>query len=104
MLFPYLKFHREYSIYYSLITYLHIHLFIIFQNCDVPGTLNFLGGSDDKESACNSGDKDWILGQENPLEKGITTHSSIHGILENPMDREGWQTTVYGVAELDTTE
>ena len=33
----------------------------------------FPGGSDGKESACNAGD----LGWENPLEKGMTTHSSI---------------------------
>ena len=31
------------------------------------------GGSDSKESACCAGD----LGQEDPLEKGMTTHSSI---------------------------
>ena len=33
----------------------------------------FPGGSDGKESACNSGD----LGWENTLEKGMVTHSSI---------------------------
>ena len=33
----------------------------------------FLGGSDGKESACNVGD----LGWEDPLETGISTHSSI---------------------------
>ena len=31
------------------------------------------GGSDGKESACNTGD----LGQEGPLEKGMRIHSSI---------------------------
>ena len=35
--------------------------------------MSFPGGSDGKESACSSGD----LGQENPLEKGMATHSSI---------------------------
>jgi len=34
---------------------------------------DFPGGSDNKESACNAGD----LGQEDPLEKGMTIHSSI---------------------------
>ena len=33
----------------------------------------FPGGSDSKESACNAGD----LGLEDPLEKGMATHSSI---------------------------
>ena len=32
----------------------------------------FLGGSDGKESACNTGD----LGWKDPLEKEMTTHSS----------------------------
>ena len=31
----------------------------------------------------------WSLGQEDPLEKGKDTHSSILA-LENPMDRGGW--------------
>ena len=33
----------------------------------------FHGGSDSKESTCNAGD----LGWEDPLEKGMATHSSI---------------------------
>ena len=37
----------------------------------------FSGGSDGKESACNAGDPGSILGQEDPLEKGMATHSSI---------------------------
>ena len=36
----------------------------------------FPGGSDGKESACNTGDLDLIL-REDPLEKGMATHSSI---------------------------
>ena len=39
--------------------------------------MNSEGGSDSKESACNAGDEGSILGLEDPLEKGITTHSSI---------------------------
>ena len=42
------------------------------------------------------------LGQEDPLEKGMAIHSSIHSCLENPMDREAWQTTVLGVAKNQT--
>ena len=41
----------------------------------------FPGGSDGKESACNVGDLGshnvWSLGWEDPLEKGMATHSSI---------------------------
>ena len=32
-------------------------------------------GSDSKESACKTGDSVQSLGQEDPLEKGMTTHS-----------------------------
>ena len=39
--------------------------------------LGFPGGSDGKESACNAGDLGQSLGQEDPLENGMATHSSI---------------------------
>ena len=35
------------------------------------------GGSDGKESVCNAGDQVRSLDQEDPLEKGMITHSSI---------------------------
>ena len=38
------------------------------------------------------------LGGEDPLEKGMATHSG----LENSMDRGAWQATVHGVAESRT--
>ena len=37
----------------------------------------FPGGSDGKESTCNTGDPRSIAGGEDPLEKGMATHSSI---------------------------
>ena len=37
----------------------------------------FPGGSDSKESAYSAGDQVQSLGQEDTLEKGIATHSSI---------------------------
>ena len=39
------------------------------------------------------------LGQEDPLEKGMATHSSQYSCLENSKDREAWQATVHGVSK-----
>ena len=39
--------------------------------------MGFLGGSAGKESACNQETWDRSLGQEDTLEKGMATHSSI---------------------------
>ena len=39
--------------------------------------MGFPGGSDSKESACNARDQVRSLGQEDPLEKGMATYSSI---------------------------
>ena len=45
----------------------------------------------------------WVqyLGQEDPLEAGMATHSSILA-QRIPMDREAWGATVYGVAKSQT--
>ena len=55
--------------------------------------------------------KTWVqpLGQEDLLEKGMATHSSIlgegsgtplqHSCLENPMDGGAWWAAVHGVAK-----
>ena len=44
----------------------------------------------------------WSLGQEDPLEKEITTHSSI--LPENPMDIGGWWAySPWGLKELEMT-
>ena len=45
----------------------------------------------------------WVcsLGQDDSLEKGTATHSSILN-LENPMDRGTWWATVHGVAKNQT--
>ena len=40
-------------------------------------SLGFPGGSIGKESFCNAGDSGSTLGQEDPLEKEMATHSSI---------------------------
>ena len=39
--------------------------------------IRFPGGSDSKESACNAGDLGSLPGSGDPLEKEMTTHSSI---------------------------
>ena len=46
------------------------------------------------------------LGQEDPLEEGITTHPSIYSFLGNPMNTGAWKATVHGVAKSrkDMTE
>ena len=48
------------------------------------------GRSDGKESTYNAGDPGWSLDEEDPLEKGMATHSSIFA-WENPVDRGAWQ-------------
>ena len=40
-----------------------------------------------------------FLGQEDPLEKEMATHSSILG---NPMVRGAWRATVHGIAATTT--
>ena len=63
--------------------------------------MDFPGGSVVKNPAAKQ--EIWVrsLGEEDPLEKEMATHSSILA-WENPMGREAWQATVHGVAkELD---
>ena len=58
--------------------------------------IGFPGGTDSKESASKAGDQGWIPGLEDPLEKGMSTHSSILA----------WriQYSPWGCKELDMTE
>ena len=44
-----------------------------------------------------------FLGQDDPLEEEMATHSNILA-GKNPMDRGTNRVTVHGVAESDTTE
>ena len=66
-------------------------------------TSGFLGGSDDKASACNAGDLRSIPGSGRfPGEgNGRPLHCSCLG---NSMDRGAWWAKVHEVAESDTTE
>ena len=43
----------------------------------------------------------WSLGQEDPLEEDMATHSSILA-WRIPMDREAWRATVHGIAKSRT--
>ena len=54
----------------------------------------FSGDSGGKESTCNAGH----LGWEDPLEKGMTTHSSILA-WRIPIDRGAWWAADHGVAK-----
>ena len=59
--------------------------------------MGFPGDSDGKESTCNAGDPGSILGWEDPLQKGMASHTSILA-WRIPMDRGAWRATVHGVA------
>ena len=63
--------------------------------------VGFPGGSDGKESASSAEDLGLIPGQEDPLEKGIATHSSIL-VMKNSIDRGAWQSTIHGVTKSQT--
>ena len=60
--------------------------------------LGFPGGSDSKDLPARWEMWVWSLGWEDPLEKGIATHSSILA-WRIPMDRGAWRATVHGVTK-----
>ena len=60
--------------------------------------MDFPGGSDGKESACNEGDLGLIPGLERSPGGGHG-HSLQYSCLENPMYRGAWWATVHGVAK-----
>ena len=68
------------------------------------------GGASGKEPTCQCRKQETrvrSLGQEDPLEEGIATHSSILACgeflsTENPVDRGAWRATVRGVAQSQT--
>ena len=63
----------------------------------------FLGGSDSKESVCNSEDLGTIPGSEQSPGGGHGNPFQ-HSCLENPMDRGAWWAVVLVVAKSDMTE
>ena len=56
-----------------------------------------------KETVCNAGDLGSIPGSGRCPGEG-SGYPLQYSCLENPMDREVWQATVHGAAELDMTE
>ena len=67
--------------------------------CCIPSLLVFPGGSDGQESACMQETWVWSLGQEDPLEKGMATHSSILTWRIPWTEEPNWWATVHGVAK-----
>ena len=68
--------------------------------------MGFPGGASGKEPACQcrrQRDMGSTLGQEDSLEEGTATHSSILA-WRIPMDRGGWWATAHRVAKSQTQE
>ena len=61
----------------------------------------FPGGSDGKEPACSAGDLGSIPGSGRCPREG-NGNPLQYSCLENPMDREAWQTTVHGITKSQT--
>ena len=62
---------------------------------------DFPGGSDGKASAYNAGEQGSIPGLGRSPGEG-NGNALQYSCLENPMDGEAWQATVYGVAKSQT--
>ena len=60
--------------------------------------MDFLGSSDDKESVCNAGKSDSILGSEKSPGEG-NGNPLWYSCLENSINRGVWWATVQGVAK-----
>ena len=62
--------------------------------------MGFPGGSVVKNLPAMQETRVRSLGQEDPLEKEMATHSSI--LMENPMDRGAWQAMVHRAVRSQT--
>ena len=65
--------------------------------------MDFLGGSDGKESACNAADPGSIPGLGRTPEEG-NSYPLQYSCPENSMDRGAWRAAVHGVTESGTSE
>ena len=61
----------------------------------------FPDGSGDRESACNPGDPDSILGLRRSHGEG-NCKPTQYSCLENPMDKGAWWATVHGFTKSQT--
>ena len=66
-------------------------------------TIDFPGGSDNEESACNAEDAGLMPWSGRSLEEG-NGYPLQYSCLENSTDRGAWWATVYGIAKSDMTE
>ena len=65
--------------------------------------MGFHGGLDSEESVCHVGDVGSVPGQEDPLEKGMATHSTIL-TWRIPRTEEPGGYSPWGCKESDPTE
>ena len=63
--------------------------------------MDFLGGSDGKESACNAGHLGSIPGPRRSPGEG-NGNPLQYSCLENSMHRGAWQATIHGVPKSQT--
>ena len=80
---------------------LQISLLYVFAQ-QPSGIMDFPGGSDSKESACNAGDQGSIPGSGRSPGEGHGNPLQ-YSSLENPVDRGAWRATVQSRKEADTT-
>ena len=73
-----------------------INLYILSKVMD-----SFPGGSEVKNQPAMQEMQVCCLGQQDPLEEGMTTHFSVFA-WRIPMDRGAWQVTAHGVAKSQT--
>ena len=84
------------------VKHVHKHTYTCTQGPQLQGFfLQFPGGSEGKESACNAGDLGLILGGERSPGEG-NGYPVQYSCLKNSMDRGAWQATVHGVTKSQT--
>ena len=78
--------------FHTLLGFANIYLNVSSAGMGLPG------GSDGKQSACNTGDPSPIPGLGRSPEKG-NSKPLQYSCLENSMNRDAWHTRVHGVAK-----